>query len=439
MAVDYDKLFTILGKHVKHVNLMYAHVAEIGTHQTQLATVLSEAGMAEMVDDLPDLMQGAQDNITQWIIGDSKSLSDRLLLDPILVVDELGMSAPPTVRNVLEAITLLGNLAPRLEGNSGQTDVNPDVTSGLDGAVDILWSKLLDGNTPPANDIPRFKEWAGVASTLSSDLTLKISCIGDSESNNLQMGSELFLVEGGINNGFYSRRAEGTGQVQVTALNNQNIFPAGKFDGYTSTSTNPTGFTNVSGTPGNDFSPASNGLRDTICLAAVIGGEFDLRGNISPVLLTRNRTFFLHAYAKRTSTLTSGSVTISLIDGSGTLASVTVAHGSLTADWQLFWTAFTVGDQVFGTPYIKIATSAAYDNDVVFDDVGLSPASYINGVALGIMTGAWPVLADPSSNRTAEVVSGATGYTFQDYFRKQYRFQMPYSGALPTIADSLAQ
>lgn len=439
MAVDFTKLFTILGKHVKHVNLMYVHIAEIGTHQTQLAAVLAESGMSELVDDLPDLMQGAQDSITTWIVGNSKSLTDRVLTDPELVVDELGMSATPTPRKVLEAITLLGNTAPRFEGTTSQTDVNPDVTSGLDGSVDILWSALLDGNTAPSSDIPAFKEWAGIASSLSSDLTLKISCIADSESNNLQLGSEVFLVEGGLNNGFYSRRAEGTGQVQITALNNLNIFPAGKFDGYVNTAANPTGFTNVSGTPGSDFSPASNGLRNTVCLAAVIGGTFDLRGNISPVLLTRNRTFFLHAYAKRTSTLTSGSATISLIDGTGTLASVTIAHGSLTTDWKLFWTAFTVGDSISGTPYLKIATSAAYDNDVVFDDVGMSPASYINGIGLGIMTGLWPVLADTSYNRTAEVVSGATGYTFQDFFRKQYRFQMPYSAAVPTIADALAQ
>lgn len=440
MAVDYDKLFAILGKHVKHVNLMYAHVAEIGTHQTQLATVLSEAGMAEMVDDLPDLMQGAQDNITQWIIGDSKSLSDRLLLDPTLVVDELVLSAPPTVRAVLEKLYIAMEDGSELL-NGGGTPNMASIVSDDEQRLQVMYGSYLDGNTPPAPDIPQFTRWVNAVSKLGGTVDFVATCIGDYQSSNVVRGSETFLLEGGPNNGFYSRKMEGAGQLQVSACNNQSVFPLGKFDSYTDSSSNPPGFTNVSGTPGADFSPNSAGLRGTRCLAGVLGGACELRANISPNLLTRRRTFFLWFAAKLDSTAGDGSITVSLCDGSGTItsgldtATVNCSYSDLfETDWTIFYQAFQMPESLNGQTYIKLEI-ADFDVDVLIDDISLTPANYFNGMPINVaVVDDEPILGDKI---TAQMSVASSSYIFLDYLRKQYRFQLPYGTA--TISDTLAQ
>jgi hypothetical protein len=438
MAIDYDSLFTCWGKLVKHTNLVEAWIEQIGIHQEQVEDDFDAAGVEVEVDDLPDQMQGMQDNVTNWIIGDMKGLFDNFLLDPVLLVNELVFSTTPTPRTVLEKLFYQMVLDTTTIYGTGPTISAGTVTSGNTNALDWMYGDRLDGVSPPAADIVGFRGWAGKESLLLRQIDLSITCTADSESGGAARGGEGFLVEGGEDHGSYSRLTEGAGRLSVNAANSRSISPAGKFDSW-SDSTQPAGWTLVN-IPADNHQQSVNGVRGTNCLQLISGGSAHMRLPIAASQLTRRGNYFLWFLLKRVADPSAGELVVSLADDGGTLsgASITVGHAAIDeTDWKLYYVNFTVPNSITGTPYINLEVTTPFNAALLVDDVSVTPAYYFNGFPLGVVALDGKLIVGDLIQSDGVGTPDLTPGVLATFLRKQYRFQLPMDDNSPTYDDTL--
>ena len=219
------------------------------------------------------------------------------------------------------------------------------------------------------------------------------------------------------------------------------------FELWTGTPVAPTQWTIFAGTAGTTVNRAAD--------TPVTGvGQYalELVGNATTlsvrqaVNLTASTVYYLHAFVKRTANpANTGTLTVALRDGSGTLVSGTTAASVTTAAASTSWTPITVA---LTTPsilpsavYLDIRYDGGAGDTVRVDQVAVNalPALYANGLRLAIVNGVTaPVAGDTwtlSVTRASPTASFIRGLD-RLLSLGSYSVRIPTSGA-PTQADAL--
>src|SRR5688572_20515207 len=99
MAVDYTKVFTVIGKYVDKVNDYYAYISTFTTDKAAIDTTLSAQSVVYLEDGLTDLYDGLKSDVSSWTDLLIDRVSD-VLTDDALIGLQFSFGATPTLQTV---------------------------------------------------------------------------------------------------------------------------------------------------------------------------------------------------------------------------------------------------------------------------------------------------------------------------------------------------
>src|SRR5688572_24161051 len=132
MAVDYTKVFTVLGKYVDKLIDYYAYIATHNTDRDAIETVLAAQSVTHLQDGLVDMYEAFKDDVSGWesdliarmttvltdyeLVGSQFALGSNTSLDTVFPVLLRDMFA--TDKNVVASVAAVGAITDVYRNNS---------------------------------------------------------------------------------------------------------------------------------------------------------------------------------------------------------------------------------------------------------------------------------------------------------------------------------
>src|SRR5688572_29630271 len=177
MAVDYTKIFTVMGKYVDKVNDYYAYIGTFSTDKAAIDTVLAAQSVVYLEDGLTDLYDGLKEDVSNWTSLLIERVSS-VLTDEALIGANFSFGAEPALSTVWPL--LLHDMYSNDKNVTASVMTVGSITYDTDNASagDLATGLVLDGTLPPINGAPVIKDWAGLNSQLlPTSETLTFTCI----------------------------------------------------------------------------------------------------------------------------------------------------------------------------------------------------------------------------------------------------------------------
>lgn len=450
MAISYTTVFTVVGKYVKKINNYLTEVATLTTDQGDITTILTSQSVVRLNDGLGEVYDEFRSNVIGWINALIGRTAD-VITDPVLVTDQLPFGTTPDIQTTLA--TLIQDMAVNDKNVTTSTMTTGSVSKTSTNAHvgDLVLGTLLDGVNPPMSGATPNIAYSGLTSLMyPDDETITATCIVDSEHGSA-LGGEQFSIAGtGQQTPAYSVGGENLGQgptVTVGDLSQQVYGTNFNLDSY-GTDHLPVGWTDGGGggVAGTDYgSPDDLGLAyadlfgntDTTIGSSLIGkntgNAMVLLQTLNTNLFERNRAYFLSFWCKRHSNAgTAPHVTVEIDGNSSSLLSV-VASPSSTANWTHYNGQFIIPEQLTDLSITISSTLDAGEDIIQIDQIVITPAVYVAGVALAIFQGPTKFI---QGDKFVFELSNDNAGKFLTYFRRAFLVQLPID-ATPTISDSL--
>lgn len=262
MALNLTTFFTVIGKHIKHLNIANGYFAALDTAKSDIFTVLNNASIVDLYVPLPGQIDAFQSSVAGWI---QTLISDvqRVILDEGFVIDELPI-ASEDISTVLQAIHEYMLTSPDDIKSSvvsiGGSDVDVNkftLASGILSAVTALEgtvfvTRTLDGVNAPNAEAQAYAKYANLEGQLAKTCTVYGKVVG------VTPGAELVQIFGETDaNPSYDDESEkpGTGPVLSNA-ESQNLISS-NYDFSQWSGNNPTNWTVTPGAAGTDWVDSS--------------------------------------------------------------------------------------------------------------------------------------------------------------------------------------
>lgn len=436
MAVDYTKVFTVIGCYVDKINDYYAYIATYTSDQTAIETILSAQSLVRLEEDLVDVYADYKSEVTdniQLLI----SRVSTVLTDNTLIGNNFSFGQEPSLTVVWPALhkdmtdndhNVKANTA--TVGSASYTSYNANPGK-------ILTGTKLDGVTPPVSGGPALASYSGVTTQLTpTSETLTFTCATDSLPNGTP-GSETFVITGtGAGSGGYSPTGENAGSLgTVTVLDNAvaSYVANASFDSWTSGALDS--WTEDDGTHGTDFTSSAVTLQDTGLSFKTIqsGNSMQIHQSMSADNFIRDKAYFIGVWAaKNTDVAGDQELTLSV-----TSMSASISVKPTTTTWTFYYTQAIFPKNFFGDTLditlASVGTLGAGNDAMLVDNIIIAPCEYFEGVAMGVVNGdgRWVV-----GDTISLTISNSDAGKFQTAFRKMYGVQLP-TDATPTISDAL--
>lgn len=429
----------------------------------------------DVLSGIPEMFLQFKETVLGWISSLGEKATQRLLnYDTVLA--EMALLKSVSIETLLtELYRKMVDDAETLDRSTVTLNPNGAITS-IDGNGDgvLFNNKKLDGYNSPSAGWPiivdyaqdlsnaagagrlpgEHADYAGTDTELGVvSETMTLTCVADSETTGTAEGAESFEWTGEEGSESYNWEAEGSGSgPQVTVANGSGMLTDGEMENFTVADT-PDSWDLDLGTAGTHIfeEDAAHYHRGTSSLKFFGVAAFATH-QVSQTIsgLEPLRRYFIGAWVKTSGAgVAAGALTIQF-EGTGYLAGDTekidMNTAALTA--QVLFT--TTNRHFFVTMpaiipsdmelVIKVTGTLTAGESVYIDGVCLAPAVYHGGVALGIMAGNAPfIIGDRTTFTVANNDRLTAGGTFQRFFRKFYRLQLPSVAAGETILDSLAE
>jgi hypothetical protein len=436
MAVDYTKVFTVLGSYVDKVRDYYGYVATYGTDRTAIEGILSAQSLVRLENELTEEYEDFKGAISEQI----DVLIDRcstVLTDETLIGANFSFGTSPSLDIVFPALIhdMATNDKNVVASVSGVGSITYDTVNSTVGVLTI--GTKLDGVTPPMAGALAIPDYAGLTTQLTPDSeTITFTCIQDSESGGTR-GAEIFEITGtGPSSTPYSPDGESIGSlgsIQVSDLGNSSGLVNGSFDIWDATG--PTGWTIDAGTIEVDFDEHSEVVYGTDSSFRTIqaNGSFSISQVLNKDAFTRLKAYWFGAWAaKDTDVESDQAIDVDISDDNGTITGFTLTP--TTTSWEHTATQFVIPAEIVGDLVLTISAALPDTNDaVVIDKVTITECEYHAGLAFAIFSGPDKFL---TGDKISVPISNNVAGKFQSFFRKAYKVQLP-TDATPTISDAL--
>lgn len=435
MAIDYTKLFTLIGKHVDKINDYYAYIATYTSDETAIESTFSSQSTVWLADGLKEMYDGFKSSIS----SDVSQLIDRIstiLTDETLVGANFVFGQGTSLDLVLPALIedMVANA--QTVKNNAQTVGAPTYDVVHTNAFYVYRGSLLDGVTAPTANGVISPQYSGLTSQLApTSETFKFTCTSDSEADGLAQGSEVFTITGtGAVSEGYDVTGENIGIIgTIVPVDNDNtgFLLNNSFDNWTA------------GEPDDWTTGAAGNYEETGAMYGTGSAlrtiqddtPFSITQTMSKDLFKRNKTYLLTAWVGKDTDVAGDEQIDFGITINGVQSTVSITPTSTT--FEAVSLAFLIPAELTDDVEIEIATLAdildSTNDAVIIDNVCISEMKYYNGVAFAITCGSGKVLKGDSA--TIAVSNNDAG-KFQTFFRKAYKAQLPSSGT-PSISDSL--
>jgi hypothetical protein len=445
MAVDYTKVFTVIGQYADEVRDYYAYIATFNTNKAAIETVLGAQSVVYLGDGLTDMFDSFKDNVSGWM-DDLIGRVTTVLTDEALIGANFSFGAEPTLSTVFPTLIHDMVLNDKNVTASVATVGSITYTTKETNVGKLLVGTKLDGVTPPIAGAQPITDYAGLTTQLTPTAeTLTFTCVTDSEHGTAR-GSESFEITGtGPQSDHYDPLGYNIGTPgSITVADNQAaqyvVNPS--FD--TWTADEPDGWTVGSGVGGVSFDEdATNTLTGEGSSLKIIGAaspvSIELTQELSLTTFERQKAYFLSFWCRKlTDALadTAVEVEIDFVSSDPGAANLILQATPTSTSW------IHTGGQ-FVIPYemslivIKVRTDAAMDSDlndpVLIDQIVITPCEYHAGVAVAIFGGPDQFL---QGDTISVPLSNNNAGEFQKFFRQAYAIQLP-TDPTPTISDSL--
>lgn len=440
MAVDYTKVFTVIGSIVDKVNDYFTYIDVFTNDQADLEDVLSNQVLVRLEGTLPEDYQDFKDNVSDWI-GVLIDRSTTVLTDEQLIGDNFAFGTNPSLTIVWPALLhdMVENDINVESSVSTIGSINYDTANAQVGVIET--GTLLDGFNPPMQGAQAIIEYVGLETQMTpDDETITFTCVSDSE-HSATRGGETFQITG-TNAGSdpYSPGGENIGilgNIQVADNQASRYVTNSSFDSWTGVEAD--GWTTVI-TAGGTTDQAIVESENTVTgsgssLRTIPSGNkgFVTYQTVNPNIFDRNRAYFLSCWAQKdTDILGDQSLILSITSISGFFKNVTV--NPTTTAWEHFSGQFIIPAELTDDLYVEIIGTLVDTNDSVrVDQVVITPCTYIAGVAVALFGG-------PEKWREGDFIevplSNTNDGLFQTFARKAYKVQLPTDDT-PTISDDL--
>lgn len=438
MAVDFTKLFTIVGKYLDKLNDNYAIIATHNTEQEAIEDILIAQDEVRLVDGLDTMYDGFRSNVASWVQNIINRISG-VLTDPELVTDQYSFGTTPSIQTVLAR--MIKDMAANDKNVTTSTMTTGAITRTVTNAEAgyMVVGTKLDGATPPMSGAIAIPEYSGLTSLLyPDDETITLTCSQDSE-HGAQRGAERFNVTGtGAASAPYSVTGENLGSAGTltTADNMAETYASNpSFDIWDATA--PDQWTVETGDYTTDFVKSNS-----VVLyqgQSIVFGTSDNAVTISQILnaanFVRGKAYFLSVWTRRNPDGGDGTTEayLSIGDGGGTYLSLTLTPTASTL-WTLYSGQFIIPNEVEGDiTLLMLSPNTGSKDGIYLDQIVITPCFYVAGIAMAVFGGKQKFLnGDTFSIRLQNNNTGK----LLTYFRKAYRVMLPVD-ATPTISDSL--
>ena len=438
MAINYPKLFTIIGKYVDKVNDYYAQIATYTSDQAAIETTLAAESAVWLEGSLPeiynDFKNGVTDNISELI-----NKVTEILLDQTLVGQHLSTGQSPILESVFKQLmTDWTETAVSVKNNTCSVgSVTVETTN--DNSLDVAVSTTLDGVTDPGSNLLSYRAYSGKMSELApTNETIRITCTADSESGGLAQGSEQFQITGtGAESSGYSPTSENVGVLgSITPVESSpNLILNGSFDSWTGDVLNNWVDDGSGATPNNVSTTPIYGS-GLAMMTVQDGTSLDLHQTISAGSFKRDKAYCLSVWLAKDADAYSDQQ-INIIAWVNGYPTTVINQTPSETTFRHFTGMVVIPPELTDDVTISITSGSgtlnAGNDPVIIDNLTLTEARYVAGVAVCLSCGPNKILREDYAEFT---VANDNAGKFQTFFRKAYGVQLP-SSASPTISDSL--
>ena len=455
MAVNYNNLFTDVGAFIKALNTLRAISLSGGAIQTELAnldTKLVSTDREDVLSGTQEIYEGYKNNVISWT-GDNVAKINERLTHRSTVLEELsGLGGASDVTSVLLELYRVMIDASQDVDASAITLGSPAADGGNSGNATILADKVLDGVNIPADGGFANPEWNGKNSEIAISETMSITCTADEDTDGLTLGEEQFIIEGlpAPASGPFGWETEGSGtSKEIATLNSHQIISNKDFESWD---------TNVPESWDLDAGVAGTHVIQETTAADVYRGDSALKfvgdGSLATIkisqtlplrILVPKQRYCLSCFVEGTASTSAGVLTIQFESPSGGYTAggtekITMDAAALAAQTSYgeehFWlnAPATIPDDL--ELVITITGTLTSAKIVRVDSLAFGPVEWANGVNFSVVSGA---NQNVRGDRYTVAVTNDDAGIFQQYFRKQYKFQMPSgTDGSETQADSKA-
>jgi hypothetical protein len=364
MAVDYTKVFTVLGKYVDKLIDYYAYIATHNTDRDAIEATLSAQSVIHLNEGLVDVYEGFKTDVSGWE-EELITLMTQVLTDQELIGSQFALGAQASLEQVFPVLlrdmfTTDKNVVASVAAVGAITDVYR--ANSLSGKV-VIGTKL-DGVTPPMVDAISIPQYAGLTTQLTPTAeTMTFTCIDDSEHGTVR-GSERFQITGtDAVSGPYSPTEENIGDLGTITVADNDAVNWGSnlsFDSWSGTPESPVSWEVTVGVAGTAFEKG-NSISETLygegnsLKAAGAAEDFSIVQVLNEESFTRLKTYWLSFWCRKvTDASTDPEFTVTMYHGVGTLLQVTGIPTGVT--WTNFSGQFLIPDEIVDDLAIEVAT-----------------------------------------------------------------------------------
>lgn len=438
MAVDYTKVFTVIGCYVDKINDYYSYIATYTSDQTAIETILSAQSLVRLEEDLVDVYADYKSGITD----DIQSLISRVttvLTDDTLIGQNFSFGQSPSLAVVWPAlIKEMKNTDKNVKANTATVGSATYTTTNAS-AGKIATGTKLDAVTAPVAGGPAIPAYWDVTTQLTpTSETLTLTCISDSLPNGT-VGAETFQITGtGAGSGGYDPSGENAGILgTITVLDSQagSYLSNAGFDSWTGDV--PDGWSVEDGAGGTDFESTAASMQGTGYAFKTIQSDntFAIAQTIDSSTFQLGKSYFFGIWAAKSTDAGGDQTCIITLTTSSGPTSISLAPTS--TQWGFYYTQINIPmNEISENVEVRIESDGILDSGfdpVIFDNIILAPCEYFEGIALGVANGPDRFVVGDTISFT---ISNSDAGKFQTAFRKMYGVQLP-TDATPTISDAL--
>lgn len=442
MALDYDDIFTKLGKVIKGQNYVVG-IRDTGFESSDFASdylgtvdpvALAVSAFYGMMDDMTSRAESYVNAFEsylaqEFLLADLPYIGSDTDVPTILqrIIDDM-IAQSDTVR---KSVVTLGTPTAAFVGSStGKMAV----------------SKVLDGSSIPIAGGFAHPSYAGIDSELCQSDTVVLECIADSQTDGQTEGGEIFTIQGlpaPRSPLDYLRTGVGTGpNISVMNKGAFGSFQLPDPDFETFVSNVPDGWVVVSGTAGTNILEETTGanvyhgsrsLRFTNGAAATIEIKYPMS------TLKPNKRYCFGIWLK--SDATAAGATLIQMEGTGysagTTEKISVAAASYTGSWE-FHSFFFNSPEIIPSDFalhIKVTGTLTATKSVWYDWFGFSEAVWFNGFCMGLWAGNVRYIR---GDRYTVSVSNNDAGLFNQFARRFWKMQFPSVASSETQPNSKA-
>lgn len=443
MAIDYTEHFTLLGRCIKHINLIQTDETNSIADEQNVADVFEADDQSDLISPQLSNAINTQRNAFRLARVQLAALGIKRFLQDDTVYDELGLPSK-------SQDAVLAAFAKQMVADSESIDASVvtlgsvTANAGNTGNTTILLDKGLDGITAPGRGLKALIENRDFDSELCKSEDCLVTCVSDQYRDGAISGKERYQISGEQSFPAWSYDEGGSGRAtQLRTVLDLSHITNGTFENITSNV--PDNWTLAAGTAGTHILEETVQIyRDT--KSVEFAGNASLAAitiTIAPNSLTQlaGKRVVMGMWYKASATQ-AGTVELRLnVSGTGFSPSsgqkIVITGDNFQTDWTLSTVVFNLpldlpSDSVLT---LSLAGTPEAAKTVWVNQVFLCPVQFHGGFNVSVIPGDTDPIA---GDRWTFAVSNDGAGTFQSFFRRS-GYQLPSdTGGSETISDSLA-